>query len=329
MKRLHVISGQSDLKPNYFYISTDSTTLISNAHSLASGEDQYENVNFWDLSTGNLIRTLDFRHDHLAVGCYERWLLGIVYNANVIIALNLETEESILVLDAAPHCLPPGKGNITPLAISPFEPIIVCGGDILYRAPQTGQIKAYNLLSESIDREIGAVRLPVQSFKWQPKRYPDSSSSVLISPDSNTLLSQSLIVSYGCHRLWDLQTGKLIRTFAASSSGLAECLAVNPIGQLLACGLRGKHVQVWDLHTDKVICLVDGHLPISMTMDGRFLAYCRNSVEITIWDLQNNRDIGTLDKSSAMIELITISPNGKWIASYNQDRKIEVWSIFE
>jgi hypothetical protein len=94
LKRLHVISGKSALKPNYFSISTDSTTLISNAHSLLSPEEQYENVNFWDITTGALIRTLDFRHDHISVGYYEKLLLGIVYNADVIITLNLETDTS-------------------------------------------------------------------------------------------------------------------------------------------------------------------------------------------------------------------------------------------
>ncbi len=60
MKRLHVISGKSELKPNYFSISTDSTTLIINAHSLESGGGEYENVNLWELSTGSLIRTINF-----------------------------------------------------------------------------------------------------------------------------------------------------------------------------------------------------------------------------------------------------------------------------
>jgi WD40 repeat protein len=329
MQRLHAICGKSTLKPNYFSITTDSMTLISNAHSLVSGEEQYENVNFWDLSTGDLIKTLNFRHDHIVVGCYERWLLGIVYNADVIITLNLATEESIFILDAAPRCLPLQKSIVTPIAISPFEPIIVCGGDLIYKPPQTGQIKAYNLLSEPINREIGAVRLPAQNFNWQPERYPECSSSVLISPDSNTLLCQSLVINQGLHRLWDLHTGTLIRTIATSSSGLIECIAVNKIGQLLACSHRGEQVYVWDLHTDKVICSIDGNLPIAMTIDGRFLAYCRNKNEITLRDLEKNRDIYTIDKSSSTIERIAISPDGKWLVSYNQEQTIEVWHVFQ
>ncbi len=329
MKRLHVIPGKSSLKSNYFSISTDSRTLISNAHSLVSGENQYENVNFWNLSTGELIKTLNFRHDHIGVGCYERWLVGIVYNANVIITLNLATEESIYIIDAAPRCLPLQKSNVTPLTIGQFEPIIACGGDIIYKPPQKGQIKAYNLLSEPIHREIGAMRLPAQSFEWQPEKYPDCSSSVLISPDSNTLLCQSLLTNKGVHHLWDLRTDTLIRTIDTSNSGLAECIAVDKIGQLLACGCRGEQVQVWDVHTDKVIYSIDGKLPIAMTIDGRFLAYCCDKNEIMLRDLENNKDIYKSDRGSSTIERIALSPDGKWLVSYNQEQTIEVWHVFQ
>ncbi len=132
--------------------------------------------------------------------------------------------------------------NVTPIAISPFEPIIVCR-DCVYTT-EIGEIETYNLLAEPITKEGYVIRLPVQRFRWQPEKYPSCNSSVLISPDSNILLSQSRTKSYGFHRLWDLQTGKVIRTFAVSSSGMAECLAVNHRGQTLACGWRSKQVQV-------------------------------------------------------------------------------------
>lgn len=327
MKRLHVISGRSELKPNYFSISTDSTTLISNARSLESSGGQYENVNFWNLSTGNLIRTINFWHDHIGVGCYDRWLIGIVNSANVIMTLNLETEEYNLIVDAAPRCLFYLENNVTPIAISPFEPIVVCG-NFVYKAPEIGEVAAYNLLAKPISKEIGMVKLPFQRFRWQPEKYPSCNLSVLISPDSNTLLSQAVSIRYGFNRLWNLQTDQLIRTFAASSSGVAQCLTVNQLGQVLACGWRSKQVQVWDVHTDKVICSVDGHLPIAMTIDGRFLAYCRDQNKIILQDLEDSQSFWALNESSVKIELIALSPNGKWLASYNLDQTIEIWQVF-
>ncbi|MBD2570161.1 WD40 repeat domain-containing protein [Anabaena lutea] len=324
MKRIHEICGKSALKPNYFSISTDNRTLITNAHSLVSGEDQYENVNFWDLATGELIRVFDFRHDHISFGCNERWLLGIVYNANAIITLNLTTEEYNLFVDAAPSCLSVKENNISPLAISPYEPIFVCG-DFVYNSPQTGNIKVYNLLAEPISQEIGSIRLPVQKFRWNPQEYPACNSSVLISPDSKVMLSQTVLTHYGFHHLWDLQTGELIRTFDVLSCGLAECLAVNKMGQILACGWRLGQIQIWDILTGNTICSIDGHLPVTMTMNGRLLTYCNIESKIVVWDIESNQELWTLNNSSTKIERITISPDGKWAASYNQDQTIEIW----
>lgn len=106
--------------------------------------------------------------------------------------LNLETEEFNLILDAAPsRCLSYRENNVTRIAISPFEPIIVCG-NFVCRAPETGEIAVYNLLAKPISKETGVVRLPVQSFRWQPGKYPSCNLSVLISPDSNILLSQAV-----------------------------------------------------------------------------------------------------------------------------------------
>lgn len=152
MKHIHTISGKSDLKPNYFSISADSRTLMSNAHSVASGEEQYETVKFWDLVTGQLVKTVDFRHDSIVVTAYEKWLLGIVYNADVIIRLNLVTNGIDLILDAAPPCLYNQKTNVTPLTASWYEPIIACG-------VRSQEIVAYNLLTDPISSDGFATKL--------------------------------------------------------------------------------------------------------------------------------------------------------------------------
>lgn len=317
MKCIHTIFGKSDLKPNYFSISADSRTLISNAHSVESSEEQYETVKFWDLVTGQLVRTVAFRHDHVSVTAYEKWLLGIVYNADVIIRLNLTTNEIDLILDAAPRCLYNQKTNVTPLIASLYEPIIACG-------VRAQEIVTYNLLADPITSDGFSTKLRGQKFKSE---HSLSNSSVLISPDSNVFLSQSLHPSCGFHHLWDLQTGELIRTFNISNFGLAEYISVNHVGQILACGSFLDRIQVWDLHTGDIICSLDGDLPATMSIDGRLLAYCSCEMNIMLWDIRNNQKIGIFSGSLTKIEKIACSPDGKWLASYHQGQEIEIWSI--
>lgn len=317
MEKIHTISGKSDLKPNYFSISTDSKNLISNAHSLASGEEQYETVKFWDLVTGELVRVVNFRHDHVTTSFYEKWLLGIVYNADVIVRLNLATNEYDFILDAAPRCLSEHKSNVTPLTASLYEPIIGCGA-------QPQEITAYNLLGETISSDAYSIRLSPQQFSSE---YSLSNSSVLISPDGSILLSQTLQKNRGFHHLWDMRTGELIRTFNISSVGLAEYLSITHTGKILACGSFLDQIQVWDVHTGDIICSLDGRLPATMSINGRLLAYCSCEMNIILWNIRSNQEIGTLSESLTKIEKISWSPDGKWLASYNQGQEIEIWSI--
>jgi WD40 repeat protein len=317
MKRIHTIVGKNDRKPNYFSISADSRTLISNAHSLESGEEQYETVRFWDLVTGQLVRTVDFRHDHVSVTAYEKWLVGIVYNADVIIRLNLATNEIDFILDAAPRCLYNQKSNVTPLTASLYEPIIACG-------VRSQAIAAYNLLADPVSSDGFAINLRGQKFRSE---HSLSNSSVLISPDSNVLLSQTLHPSCGFHHLWDLRTGELIRTFNISTFGFAEYISINYLGQVLACGSFLDLIQVWDVHTGNIMCSLDGNLPATMSIDGKLLAYCDCEMNIILWNIMNNQKIGILTGSLTKIEKIACSPDGKWLASYHQGQEIEIWSI--
>lgn len=318
MKLTHTISGKSELKPNYFTIGADSRNLISNAHSLASSEEQYETVKFWDLVTGDLVKTVDFRHDYVSVSAYEKWLLGIVYNADVILRLNLGTDKCDLILDAAPSCFrfPEHKSNVTPLAASLYEPIVACGA-------QPGEIAVYNLLTEPISTDGYATRLQAQEFSSEES---SSNSSVILSPDSKILLSQTL--NRGFHHLWDISTGELIRTFSSSSIGLAEYLSISHTGQLLACGLFSEKIRVWDVYTGEAICSLDGDLPATMSIDGKLLAYCNCEMKIVVWDVTSNQELCKSSKSSAKIERIALSPDGKWLASYNKNQHIEIWSVF-
>lgn len=315
MKLVHTISGKSDLKPNYFTIGADSRNLISNAHSNRSSKEQYETVKFWDLATGALVKTVDFRHDYVTVSAYEKWILGIVYNADVILRLNLETDEFDIILDVASDCFPQHESNVTPLAASLYEPIVACGA-------QSRETAVYNLLAKSINTDGYAKRLTAQQFR---SKHSSSNSSVLISPDNKVLLSQTL--NKGFHHLWDISTGELIRTFSNSNFGLAEYLSINHTGQLLACGSFLEKIRVWNVYSGEVIFSLNGNLPATMSIDGKLLAYCNCEMKIVMWDVESNQEFCTSSESSAKVERIALSPDCKWLASYNQNQKIEIWSV--
>jgi WD40 repeat protein len=104
-------------------------------------------------------------------------------------------------------------------------------------------------------------------------------------------------------------------------------LAVNRLGRVLACGQKSENICVWDICTGDLLLAVDGHLPATMTIDGRFLAYCTDASQIGIWDIERSQSICILNRSASKIERIAMSPDGKLVVSFNQAQLIEIWSV--
>ena len=65
--------------------------------------------------------------------------------------------------------------------------------------------------------------------------------SLDFSPDGRILA----ISCEGAVTLWDVETGRRLRTL--SHSGTVLPVTFSPDGRFLACGVRGGHVVVWGL----------------------------------------------------------------------------------
>jgi len=75
-----------------------------------------------------------------------------------------------------------------------------------------------------------------------------SVACVVISPDGKTFASNS---SGNCSKLWNLDTGELIRTFSGHSVAV-YCVAINPNGKILASGSYDRTIKLWNLETGQM-----------------------------------------------------------------------------
>jgi WD40 repeat protein len=149
-------------------------------------------------------------------------------------------------------------------------------------------------------------------------------SSVAVSPDGKTLIS-------GCAdktiNVWNLNTGKLIRTFTGDLGEISS-LAVSPNGNFLAVGSCDKsNVRVWYLPTGKLLHTLLGHQkPVNVVVispDGQILASGSNKIKI--WHLEKGDRICTLWHTSS-VNAVAISPDGTILASGSSDTKIRLWN---
>jgi WD40 repeat protein/serine/threonine protein kinase len=107
-----------------------------------------------------------------------------------------------------------------------------------------------------------------------------------ISPDGSCLATASWD---GTVRVWEIKSGKLLRTFR-HSEGVA-CVAFHPNGRQLASGSGDNTAKVWDLDTGQEVATLRGHIGYVMGLayspDGKLLATAsghRYWGEVQLWD---------------------------------------------
>ncbi|MGF1935494.1 MAG: WD40 repeat domain-containing protein [Nostoc sp. ChiQUE02] len=158
-------------------------------------------------------------------------------------------------------------------------------------------------------------------------------TSVVISPDSESLVS-------GCAdktiKVWNLKTGKLIRTLT-EDLGEISSVAISSDGHFLAvgsCQHPRSNVKVWNLNSRKLLHTLLGHQKpvncLTISPDGQILASGSNKIKI--WNLHKGDACGglcqricTLWHSSA-VNAAAISPDGTILASGSSDNKIRLWN---
>ena len=88
-------------------------------------------------------------------------------------------------------------------------------------------------------------------------------------------------------------------------------------------------VIVWDINTDQIIYSFLGCSPTAMTPDGKVLAYCDNTNNIVLWELDINQKICTLSGNRSPIQAICLSSNREWVVSYDADQTIKIYGLLE
>jgi WD40 repeat protein len=80
----------------------------------------------------------------------------------------------------------------------------------------------------------------------------DGADFIAISPDNTLIVSASGLDV----KLWDIQTGKLVRAFNGHS-GTTCCIAFSPSGNSVASGSRDQTISIWDLSSGRCEAILE------------------------------------------------------------------------
>jgi WD40 repeat protein len=153
--------------------------------------------------------------------------------------------------------------------------------------------------------------------------------SLAFSPDGEFLASAG---GDGAVKVWNSNTGRLIRTVEKAHSGFACTVAFHPDGGHLASVGADKQVKVWDLTTgdqvfaapcDGVHTLGTGYAA-AFSPDGRQLA-AGSDTEVKVWDWRNNQLLHSFGGHEWQRISVAFSREGRRLASGGWRGSVKLW----
>jgi WD40 repeat protein/serine/threonine protein kinase len=145
------------------------------------------------------------------------------------------------------------------------------------------------------------------------------------SPDGSTLAVASSTGIY----LYDAITKEEIQ-FIESSEGV-KFLAFSPDGTLLAGGMRGWSVRIWQVSDGSLLRTMEGHsgavTSVAFTPDGTMLASAGWDGTIRYWQVSDGRLVMTWSPKRRGLLSIAFSPDGAVMACGTSKGEIFLWRV--
>ena len=166
------------------------------------------------------------------------------------------------------------------------------------------------------------------------------------SPDGKRLLSGSWDGTLGTLKLWDLETGRALRTLTAHSAtgqtaGITS-VAFSPDGKRLLSGsdaFPGSDdftLNLWDAATGKEIRTFtrtwlekDGHIcgetSVAFSPDGKRLLSGSYDRTLKLWDAETGADLRTFIGHTEHFTSVAFSPDSTRLLSGSADKTLKLW----
>ncbi len=248
-----------------------------------------------------------------------------------------------------PERLAAGEKELKPLLAREGEPGVDrerLRADLLelarkYRGlpPALAAAGALRRLPSPLDRLDGdkvPAALRAEIGKGDPRQAPPGLAAVLrhrttvrafaLRPDGAVLASGD---GDGLLKLWDLATGKELRSWRANAGGV-RAVAFSPDGKLLASAGEDRRAVLWDAE-GKLVREFTGHggavRGVAFSPDGLDLATCGADAKLWLWNVNSGVLRKTMRRSTGELFNLEFSPDGGSLVTARTSGVGQLWDL--
>ena len=140
-------------------------------------------------------------------------------------------------------------------------------------------------------------------------------NSIVFSNDGEMALSAS---SDRTIKLWNVQTGKELKTFTGHT-GNVRALAIMPSGKQFLSASDDMTLNRWDIMSGREIRTYRGHkstvFALAISRDGKMALSGSSDETLKLWNIQTGKDLRTFSGHADWVLSVAFSPDGKYALS--------------
>jgi WD40 repeat protein/tRNA A-37 threonylcarbamoyl transferase component Bud32 len=158
-------------------------------------------------------------------------------------------------------------------------------------------------------------------------------ASVAVHPEGRLLatLARSKEQNSASLRLWNVETGAMLRHWPIPAGWQDGRLAFAPQGNLLAAGCADFRIRLFDVKTMEALPALEGHTApvrdVAFSPDGRWLASAGDDGDRTvrIWDVKTKTQVKVLTGARRCVYTVAWNREGTMLASGSIDGNVRLW----